>query len=141
MLTVPSWRQILDCAHVADTSCIVMLIAFDLVLSGLVARSVVCADSAAGIDQRAVGEQREPATLRCEDHEPRLLHGANQARRIRFVLAKDPQRARAALPNAVGAEIKLQPDAPAKHVWADFAPRTAPLLAAAGGSESMVAGA
>lgn len=62
-------------------------------------------------------------------------------RRLQETLGRDPERARAALVDAIGARITLDPDQSGKFLWADFGVELAPLQAVAGGSELMVAGA
>ena len=51
------------------------------------------------------------------------------------------QRARAALTDAIGSRITLQPDESGKFLWAEFGLETVPLLVAMVMPEIMVAGA
>jgi hypothetical protein len=51
------------------------------------------------------------------------------------MLDTDPERARAALVDAIGPRITLGPDQSGKFLWADFGVEPAPLLAVAGESE------
>jgi len=62
-------------------------------------------------------------------------------RRLQQTLDSDPERARAALVDAIGTRITLDPDHSGRFLWADVGLEPAPLLAVAGGSEIMVAGA
>ncbi|MCP5328577.1 MAG: recombinase zinc beta ribbon domain-containing protein [Sinobacteraceae bacterium] len=54
---------------------------------------------------------------------------------------QDPDRARAALMDAIGPQIVLDPDQSGRFLWADFGLEPTPLRAAVGESEIMVAGA
>ena len=55
-------------------------------------------------------------------------------------LRGDPERARAALTDAIGSRITLEPDESGKFLWADFGLETTPQLVAVGLPEFMVAG-
>ena len=60
--------------------------------------------------------------------------------RIDAALARDPEQSRAALQEAIGPQIVLRPDESGAYLWADFGLEAAPLMAAAVGSELVVAG-
>ena len=61
--------------------------------------------------------------------------------RLEEPLGHDPERSRVALIEAIGPAITLQPDESRKFLWAEYGLEAVPLLAAAAGSELMVAGA
>lgn len=61
-------------------------------------------------------------------------------RRLEETLGRDPERARAALVEAIGPRITLDPDPSGGFLWADFGMELTPLRAVSGGSEIMVAG-
>jgi hypothetical protein len=56
-------------------------------------------------------------------------------------LRSDPELARAALTDAIGSRITLEPDESGKFLWAEFGLETTPQLVAVGLPEFMVAGA
>jgi hypothetical protein len=56
-------------------------------------------------------------------------------------LRGDPELARAALTDAIGSRITLEPDESGKFLWAEFGLETTPQLVAVGLPEFMVAGA
>jgi site-specific DNA recombinase len=56
-------------------------------------------------------------------------------------LRSDPELARAALTDAIGSRIMLEPDESGKFLWAEFGLETTPQLVAVGLPEFMVAGA
>jgi site-specific DNA recombinase len=60
--------------------------------------------------------------------------------RLEEPLGHDPERARTALMEAIGPKIMLLPDESRKYLWADYGLESVPLVAAAVGSELMVAG-
>jgi site-specific DNA recombinase len=60
--------------------------------------------------------------------------------RLEDDLTRDPERARAALTDAIGSRITLEPDESGKFLWAEFGLETAPLLVSVGLPEFMVAG-
>jgi hypothetical protein len=60
--------------------------------------------------------------------------------RLEEDLTRDPERARAALTDAIGSRITLEPDESGKFLWAEFGLETAPLLVSVGMPEFMVAG-
>ena len=55
-------------------------------------------------------------------------------------LRGDPERARAALTDAIGSRITLEPDESGRFLWAEFGLETTPQLVAVGLPEFMVAG-
>lgn len=61
--------------------------------------------------------------------------------RLEEPLGRDPERSRAALIDAIGPKITLHPDESRKFLWAEYGLEAVPLVAAAIGSELMVAGA
>jgi hypothetical protein len=56
-------------------------------------------------------------------------------------LRSDPELARAALTDAIGSRITLEPDVSGKFLWAEFGLETTPQIVAVGLPEIMVAGA
>ena len=61
--------------------------------------------------------------------------------RLADELGRDPERARPALTDAIGARITLTPDKSGKFLWAEYGLEGAPFRAALGVPEIMVAGA
>jgi site-specific DNA recombinase len=98
---------------------------------------------------RLAAAEAELQRLEAADQAPKVRHLAPNVRerclgilrRLQQTLGSDPERARAALVDAIGPRIILDPDQSGKFLWADFGLEPAPLLAVAGGSEIMVAGA
>ena len=119
----------------------------DAIAQGLLRRSPSLASQVVAAAEAAEEELRR---LEAAAQAPKVRHISPNVREVCLGLVRrlqatiknqDPDRARAALMDAIGPQIVLDPDQSGRFLWAEFGLEPTPLRAAVGESEIMVAGA